>query len=172
MGAAVTKAVTTLGALVSKHGDTITRVKDTAGKVVQVSELPLKAANADYSLKDAVNTGLDALSLAAAGAGTIPGINLGTVPVQAILGAAKTANCALHGDMAGAKGAAIEGAVMTGASVMPGGGVLAKVSKGALIVGGEVAKHVVASNDPQFDPAAVAPAKTPGKPGDVKARHS
>lgn len=158
MGAAVAiqNATTKVGSIVSEHGDTV----DRAGKMVKMADVSRKAANSDSS-KDSVNTGLDALSLVVAGAGTIPIVNLGTVPIQAVLGVAKTANNALHGDMQAAKLAAIEGMVTTGASALPGGGMAVKVGKGALIVGGEVTKHIVASNDGQYNVATLSPAKTP-----------
>ncbi len=74
--------------------------------------------------------------------------------------------------MKGAKLAAIEGAVTAGASAIPGGGLATKVAKGATIVGGAVATHMVAaSNDQQYDTAALAPAKTPNmKPDANKSR--
>lgn len=168
---AVKGAATKVGAIVSEHGDTITKVKDTSGRVVQVSELSRQAANSS-TFRESLNTGLDALSLVVAGVGTVPGVNLGTVPAQALIGAAKTVNNALHGDMKAAKLSAIEGVVTTGASMAPGGGLAVKVGKGALVVGGEVAKHVVSSsaNDEQFNTAAMAPAKTPGMTDASKSR--
>lgn len=175
MGAAVAikDAAVKVGTIVSENGKTITEVTDKAGRTVKVADLSRQAANAS-SFKDSLNTGLDALSLVVAGAGTIPGINLGTVPVQALIGAGKAINNAAHGDMKGAKLAVIEGAVTAGASAIPGGGLATKVAKGATIVGGAVASHMVATsaNDEKYDTAALAPAKTPGKPGADKARHS
>lgn len=165
----VKNAATTVGSIVSEHGDTITKVTDKAGKTVKVGELSHQAANAG-SFKDGLNTGLDAASLVVASSvGNVP--VLGAV-IQGGIGAAKVANNLAHGDTVGAKSAAIEGAVTAGASLIPGGGLATKVAKGALVVGGAVGQHVVSSGNDVQHTAAIAPAKTPGKADAAKGRHT